>query len=70
MFIEVGEPNFLGDRWKNRAKKMENAPNSVMFRDNISSFPLEYQNLSSYVCLAYDIHLFVQESPKSQKTAF
>ena len=42
--------------------KMENAPNSRMFRDNISSSLLEYQNLSSYIFLAYNIHLFVQES--------
>ena len=66
----MGELTVWGDRWKNRAK-MENAPNSGMFRGNISSSPLEYQNLSSYIFLAYNIHLFVQKSPKkSQKAAF
>ena len=44
---------------------MENDPNSGMFRDNISSYPIEYQNLSSYIFLAYNIHLFIQESPKN-----
>ena len=37
-FYWDGRAQFLGDRWKNRAK-MENAPNSGMFRGNISSFP-------------------------------
>ena len=55
---------------ENRAK-MENARNSGMFRDNISSFPLQYQNLSSYIFLAYNIQLFIQESPKNlKKNAF
>ena len=38
-----------------------------MFRDNISSSPLEYQSLSSYIFLAYNIHIFIHESPKNLK---
>ena len=38
-----------------------------MFINNISSSPLEYQSLSSYILLAYNIHLFINESPKNLK---
>ena len=38
IFIEVGQPNFFGGLVEKL--KMENAPNSGMFRDNISSPPL------------------------------
>ena len=63
----MGEPNFWGARWK-IGLKIENAPNSGMFSGNISSSPLEYQNLSSYIFLTYTgIHLFVPESPKHLK---
>ena len=65
-FYWGGIAQFLGDRWKNWAKN-GNAPNSGMFKDNISSCPLEYQNLSCYIFLAYNIHLCVQESPKNLK---
>ena len=37
-------------------QKMENVSNSGMFRDKISRFPLQYQNLSSHIFLAYNIH--------------
>ena len=59
--------HFLGGTGRKIGLKMENVPNSGMFRGNISSFPREYQNLSSYIFLAYNIHLFGQKSPKNPK---
>ena len=38
IFIEVEEPNFWGGQVEERAK-MGNAPNSEIFRDDISSSP-------------------------------
>ena len=53
----------MGGQVENR-DKMENAPNSGMFRGNISRSPLEYQSLSSYIFLTYNIHIFIHESPE------
>ena len=39
IFIGVGGPNFSGGTGGKIGQKMENAPNSEMFRDNISSSP-------------------------------
>ena len=70
IFIEVGGPNFRGDRWKNRVK-IGKMPQVSDIWEQYFLFSPEYQNMSSYKFLAHNIHLLFQESPKNcKKTVF
>ena len=66
----MGGSNFWEGQVENRAKtgKMLQIPG---YLGKYFQFSSEYYNLSSSIFLAYNIHLFIQESQKkSQKIAF
>ena len=64
-------PILLGGQVENRVK-IGKMPQSPRYLGAIFSVPpLEYQNMSGYIFLAYNIRLLLQESPKKlQKTVF